>query len=71
MAIEQLQKAVAELPSMDDQKKAVLYELGKVLEKVNRLPEAMDCFKQIYQSDIGYRDVADKVEHGYKIKPTA
>lgn len=68
MAIEQLQKAVSEVPVMDEQKKTIVYELGKVLEKVGRLPEAMDCFKQIYQTDIGYRDVADKVEHGYKAK---
>jgi tetratricopeptide (TPR) repeat protein len=69
MAIEQLQKAVAELPVMDDLKKTVLYELGLVLETVNRRPEAMDCFKQIYQIDIGYRDVSGKVEGGYKPAP--
>ena len=28
----------------------------------------MDCFKQIYQLDISYRDVAAKVEQGYKAK---
>jgi tetratricopeptide (TPR) repeat protein len=66
MAIEQFQKAVSELLVMDDQKKSALYELGATLEKVNRLPESMDCFKQIYQIDIGYRDVAARVEHGYK-----
>jgi len=69
MAIEQLQKADAELPIMDDQKKAVLYELGQTLGKTGRLAEAMECFKQIYQTDIGYRDVAEKVEHGYNAKP--
>ncbi|MEI6148026.1 MAG: tetratricopeptide repeat protein [bacterium] len=66
MAIEQLQKAVTELPVMDDQKKTALYELGLLLETVDRRPEAMDCFKQIYQVDIGYRDVASRVERGYK-----
>jgi tetratricopeptide (TPR) repeat protein len=66
MAIEQLQKAVAELLVMDDQKKIALYELGLTLEAVGRLPEAMECFKQIYQVDIGYRDVAARVEKGYK-----
>lgn len=66
MAVEQFQKAASELPGMDDLKKAILYDLGHTLEKVNRPQEAMDCFKQIYQVDIGYKDVADKVEHGYK-----
>jgi len=66
MALEQLQKAAAELPVIDEQKKEVLYDLGRTLEKLGRPSEAMDCFKQIYQADIGYKDVADKVEHGYK-----
>lgn len=65
MAIEQLGKALEELPVMDEQKKDVLYELGQILEATNRLPEAIDHYKQIYQIDIGYRDVAAKVERGY------
>ncbi len=66
MAAEQLERAVAELPVMDDQKKTALYELGLILELVGKKPEAIDCFKQIYQIDIGYRDVAARVERGYK-----
>jgi tetratricopeptide (TPR) repeat protein len=66
LAIEQFQKAASELPVMDDVKKSALYELGKTLETVGRTAEAVDCFKQIYQIDIGYRDVAAKVERGYK-----
>jgi tetratricopeptide (TPR) repeat protein len=65
MAIEQLGKALEELPVMDEQKKAVLYELGQILESSGRMPEAIDHYKQIYQIDIGYRDVAAKVERGY------
>lgn len=65
MAIEQLQKAASELPVMDEQKKSVLYELGQVLEQAGRGSEAVDLYKQIYQIDIGYRDVAAKVERGY------
>ncbi|MEI6165964.1 MAG: tetratricopeptide repeat protein [bacterium] len=65
MAIDQLQQAVAELPVMDDTKKAVVYELGAIFELTGRAPEAMECFKQIYQIEIGYLDVAAKVEQGY------
>jgi tetratricopeptide (TPR) repeat protein len=65
LAVEQFQRAVSELPVMDDLKKSALYELALTLEAVGRTPEAMDCFKQIYQIDIGYRDVAAKVERGY------
>lgn len=66
MAIDQFQQAVAELQVMDDSKKAVVYELGLAYETTGRAAEAMDCFKQIYQVEIGYRDVAAKVEQGYK-----
>ena len=66
MAIDQFQQAVAELPIMDETKKAVVYELGSIFEITERPAEAMECFKQIYQIEIGYRDVAAKVEQGYK-----
>lgn len=66
MAIDQLRQAAAELPIMDDTKKSVVYELGSIYELTGRAAEAMDCFKQIYQIEIGYRDVATKVEQGYK-----
>jgi len=66
MAVDQLQRAVSEMPVMDDTKKTVVYELGLLYEVMGRKDEAMECFKQIYQLDIGYRDVAAKVEQGYK-----
>ena len=66
MAIDQLQRADAELPVMDDTKKSIVYELGLLHELTGKRPEALEFFKQIYQQDIGYRDVAAKVEQGYK-----
>ena len=69
MAIEQFGKASAEIPVMDDQKKAVLYEMGQTFELMGRPAEALDRYKQIYQVDIGYRDVVGKVEHGYRAAP--
>lgn len=66
MAIDQLQRAASELPVMDDMKKAVVYELGLLHELRGNQVEAMEFFKQIYQIDISYRDVAAKVEQGYK-----
>ena len=72
LAIEQFEKAATELPGMDDQKKAVLYELAQVLElTTDRSAEAHGYYKQIYQIDIGYKDVAAKVEGGYQKKPAS
>lgn len=66
IAAAQLAKAAEELPSMDDKKISILYELGEVLEAQGKLEGAMEYYKQIYSVDIGYRDVAAKIEAGYK-----
>jgi len=57
--------AIAELPGMDSVKKDLLYNLGTVYESMGKTAEALDCFKQIYEVDYGYRDVAGKVESSY------
>lgn len=66
IAAAQLAKAAEELPSMDDKKISILYELGEVLEAQGKPDAALEYFKQIYSVDIGYKDVASKIEAGYK-----
>lgn len=66
IAIEQLQKAVSELPVMDDTKKDILYELGTLSESLGDRDKAIGYFKEIYGVDISYRDVASKIESFYK-----
>lgn len=66
MAREQLEKAVMEMIVLDDDKKEVLYQLGEVCEIVGDSAKAMEHFKQIYQVDIGFKDIASKVERGYR-----
>jgi hypothetical protein len=51
---------------MDDQKKSIVYELAQVMEQLGKPAEALAHYKQIYQADITYRDVADKVERVYR-----
>ncbi len=65
IAMEQLQKAASELSLMDDTKKDILYEMGTVAEQMGRREEAAKHFKDIYSVDIGYRDVAEKIEKVY------
>jgi len=62
LAVDQLKTAAGELVGMDETKKAVLYELGDLLSAQGDTAGALDCFKHIYQVDIGYRDVAARVE---------
>jgi tetratricopeptide (TPR) repeat protein len=65
LAIKTLSDALADLVSMDNTKKEVLYEKGLIHEEVSDKPAALDCFKQIYEVDYGYRDVAHRVESSY------
>jgi len=66
MAAEQLKKAVSEMSTLDDTKKDVLYELGCILEEMKKMDEAMVYFKQVYQVDIGYKDISQKIEKAYQ-----
>lgn len=65
LSIKQLSDANSELTAMDNTKKEILYELGLIYTTAERKDEAIDCFKQIYEVDYGYRDVAARVEGSY------
>jgi tetratricopeptide (TPR) repeat protein len=65
LALKQLSDALSELHAMDNTKKEVLYEKGVIHEDMGDRPAALDCFKQIYEVDYGYRDVAHRVESSY------
>jgi tetratricopeptide (TPR) repeat protein len=64
-AVRTLQNAIKEKPSLDDEKKDLIYHLGCVLEKMGKKSEAIEQFLQIYETDISYRDVAAKVDAHY------
>ncbi len=66
LAVKQLKDANDELVTMDSTKKEVLYELGLIYANSERKTEALDCFKQIYEVDSGYRDIAARVESSYE-----
>ncbi|HYG23525.1 MAG TPA: hypothetical protein VEH04_12135 [Verrucomicrobiae bacterium] len=60
-----LQNAIKEKPGFDDEKKDLIYQLGCMLESMGKRDEAVEHFKQIYEIDIGYKDVAAKVDAYY------
>ena len=68
LAARTLQNALKEKPAFDDEKKELIYLLGCVLEKMGKKEEAIEQFKQIYETDIGYKDVAAKVDAYYSGK---
>jgi tetratricopeptide (TPR) repeat protein len=65
MAARTLQNAIKEKQVFDEEKKDLIYSLGSVLEKMGKADEAIEQFKLIYETDIGYRDVAAKVDTYY------
>jgi len=66
LASEQLAQAVSDLVKMDDTKKDIIYELGEIAEAMGDAKKAIGYYKQIYQVDIGFKDVANKVEKAYQ-----
>ena len=65
LSIKQLSDALADLHTMDSVKKEVLYEKGLIHDEMGDRVAALDAFKQIYEVDYGYRDVAQRVESSY------
>lgn len=65
LAARKFQEALKEKVTFDEEKKELLYALGCVLEKMGKKDEAIEQFKLIYEADIGYKDVAAKVDAYY------
>ena len=65
LAARTLQAAIAEKPGFDDQKKELIYNLGTVLEAMDKKEDAIKQFELIYAVDIGYKDVGPKVDKYY------
>jgi tetratricopeptide (TPR) repeat protein len=64
-AVRTLQNAIKEKPGFDEEKKDLIYNLGCVFETMGKKNEAIEQFLQIYETDVGYRDVAAKVDAHY------
>ena len=65
MAMSQFEKAMEGKSTFDDQKKELMYLLAGVYEQQGKHEEAEAHYKSIYEVDVGYQDVAEKVEGGY------
>lgn len=66
LAAEQLQAAAEKASRMDAFKKEVLYELGCCYEAMGAPEKAGEAYKALYSVDIGYRDVAEKMQQLYR-----
>ncbi len=66
LASRTFQNAINEKALFDDEKKELIYSLGCTFEKLKKQEEAIEQFKKIYEVDIGYKDVAAKVDAYYE-----
>lgn len=66
LAIEQFKGALEGAQSMDRDKRDCLYHLGVAYESQGDGEAALDCFKEIYASDVNYLDVSARIESHYK-----
>ena len=62
MSLGEFEKIIADKKHMDKEKKGALYYKGKCLLALSRDDEAMTCFREIYQSDVGFMDVQQIIE---------
>ena len=65
LALEQLEAANSASKVMDDFKKDVLYLMATCHEKLGDDEKAIGKYKLVYSSDIGFRDVAKKIDAFY------
>lgn len=65
LAARKFQEALKDKVEFDEEKKDLLYHLGVVLQAMGKKTEAMEQFKQLYEVDISYRDVAARVDAYY------
>ena len=66
LAMKQFEDAAKEILSMDPMKMEIVYNLGIVYEKMGEREKSLNCMKQIYETDYGYKDVAERVERSYQ-----
>jgi tetratricopeptide (TPR) repeat protein len=66
LAMKQFEEASREILTMDATKKEIVYNLGIVHERMGERGKSLDCMKQIYEADYGYKDVAERVESSYQ-----
>ncbi len=61
MAVMQLEAARDSLPTMDELKKNVVYQLGLCAEASGDLEKAYQYYKDVYSSDVGFKDLSERM----------
>ncbi len=68
LAERSLLSAIDEKKEYDDLKKEMVYHLGCVYEKMGRPQDAFEQFQDVYEHDVGYLDVSQKIDTFYTLQ---
>ena len=66
MAVDQFVEALKELPELSEERFEALYYLGIAYEAVGNGSKALECFKEIYQNNVNYKDVGKRIKEHYQ-----
>ena len=61
MGVMQLETARDAIPTMDDLKKKVVYQLGLCAEAAGDLAKAYQYYKDVYSADVGFEDLSERM----------
>ena len=61
MAVMQLEAARDAIPTMDELKKKVVYQLGLCAEASGDLEKAYSYYKDLYSTDVGFEDLSERM----------
>lgn len=61
MAVMQLETARDAIPTMDELKKKVVYQLGLCAEAAGDLEKAYQYYKDVYSTDVGFEDLGERM----------
>jgi len=62
LAIKQFEDALSEMEIMNEEKKGVLYNLADTYERMGKAGEAKAAFTKIYETDIQFKDVTERLK---------
>ncbi len=69
-AVPALQKALKAKPASPNETVQILYVLGRTLQSLGRVAEALEAYRWIRREDATYRDVAERIERLSSRRPT-
>ncbi|MBU0650894.1 tetratricopeptide repeat protein, partial [bacterium] len=62
LALKQFEQVLGNIKEMNEDKKDVLYTIGTIYEYLGDKEKALSFYKQIYEVDINYQDIKNKLK---------